>query len=193
MPAPIKENGIQIDIEQDPIADAISQTHGRPYTDDAIELLALDHELTDFQQLQIEIHDELFQCGMGWDNRANWEDIHHAKDDEDTKETLRLKREVQLYAASCFVQHKRKYIDVETHFELTDLEIFRALSQKIAQKFYKWYRSKKLTAAMIDEISFACQRQSKSEPKGSAKCCHFGFGIIRVKTSASIRAAALVI
>ena len=40
---------------------------------------------------------------------------------------------------------------------------------------------------------FACQRQSKSEPKGSAKCCHFGFGIISVKTSASIRAAALVI
>ena len=38
-----------------------------------------------------------------------------------------------------------------------------------------------------------CQRQSKSEPKGSAKCCHFGFGIISVKTSASIRAAALVI
>ncbi len=24
----------------------------------------------------------------------------------------------------------------------------------------------------------ACQRQSKSEPKGSAKCCHFGVGEI---------------
>ena len=59
MPAPMKENGIQIDIEQDLLADAISQTHGQPYTDDEIELLALDHELTDFQQLQIEIHDEL--------------------------------------------------------------------------------------------------------------------------------------
>jgi hypothetical protein len=23
-----------------------------------------------------------------------------------------------------------------------------------------------------------CQRQSKSEPKGSAKCCHFGVGMI---------------
>jgi hypothetical protein len=23
-----------------------------------------------------------------------------------------------------------------------------------------------------------CQRQSKSEPKGSAKCCHLGFGEI---------------
>jgi len=23
-----------------------------------------------------------------------------------------------------------------------------------------------------------CQRQSKSEPKGSAKCCHFGVGEI---------------
>jgi len=42
-------------------------------------------------------------------------------------------------------------------------------------------------------IEDRCQRQSKSEPKGSAKCCHFGFGIISVKTSASIRAAALVI
>lgn len=30
-------------------------------------------------------------------------------------------------------------------------------------------------------IAFAsCQRQSKSEPKGSAKCCHFGVGIISV-------------
>ena len=26
-------------------------------------------------------------------------------------------------------------------------------------------------------IKDACQRQSKSEPKGSAKCCHFGFMI----------------
>ena len=39
----------------------------------------------------------------------------------------------------------------------------------------------------------SCQRQSKSEPKGSAKCCHFGVGIISVQTSASIRASALVI
>ena len=23
-----------------------------------------------------------------------------------------------------------------------------------------------------------CQRQSKSGPKGSAKCCHFGFGVM---------------
>ena len=23
-----------------------------------------------------------------------------------------------------------------------------------------------------------CQRQSKSEPKGSVKCCHFGFSMI---------------
>ena len=38
-----------------------------------------------------------------------------------------------------------------------------------------------------------CQRQSKSEPKGSAKCCHFGVGIISLQMSASIRAAALVI
>ena len=38
-----------------------------------------------------------------------------------------------------------------------------------------------------------CQRQSKIGPKGSAKCCHFGVGIISLQMSASIRAAALVI
>jgi hypothetical protein len=38
-----------------------------------------------------------------------------------------------------------------------------------------------------------CQRQSKSEPKGSAKCCHFGSGVMSGYACASIRAAALVI
>ena len=38
-----------------------------------------------------------------------------------------------------------------------------------------------------------CQRQSKSEPKGSAKCGHFGVGQIAAWVCASIRAAALVI
>ncbi len=89
MPEQTKENGIQLDIEKDLLADAIFETPGRLYTDDEIELLALDQELTDFQQLQIEIHDELFNCGMGWDDRANWADIHHADDDEETKATLR--------------------------------------------------------------------------------------------------------
>ena len=28
------------------------------------------------------------------------------------------------------------------------------------------------------EFGFGCQRQSKSEPNGSAKCCHFGVGEI---------------
>ena len=37
-----------------------------------------------------------------------------------------------------------------------------------------------------------CQRQSKSEPKGSAKCCHFGVGMIAAQACASIRATALV-
>jgi hypothetical protein len=37
-----------------------------------------------------------------------------------------------------------------------------------------------------------CQRQSKSEPKGSAKCCHFGVSKIAASTCASIRATALV-
>jgi putative transposase len=27
-------------------------------------------------------------------------------------------------------------------------------------------------------LALECQRQSKSEPKGSAKCCHFGVGEI---------------
>ena len=31
-----------------------------------------------------------------------------------------------------------------------------------------------------DEGKGPCQRQSKSEPKGSAKCCHFGVGIISI-------------
>ena len=102
---------------------------------------------------------------MGWDDRSNWADIHHADDDEDTKATLHLKREVQLFAASCFVHHKRKYIDVETYVELTDLDIFRALSQKIAKKFHKWYQSKKLTASMIDEISFAVVNGTTIDPR----------------------------
>jgi len=48
---------------------------------------------------------------------------------------------------------------------------------------------------VLERIALAlkCQRQSKSEPKGSAKCCHFGVGIISLQMSASIRAAALVI
>ena len=104
---------------------------------------------------------------MGWDDRSNWADIHHADDDEDTKATLHLKREVQLFAASCFVHHKRKYIDVETYVELTDLDIFRALSQKIAKKFHKWYQSKKLTASMIDEISFAVVNGTTIDPRMS--------------------------
>lgn len=37
-----------------------------------------------------------------------------------------------------------------------------------------------------------CQRQSKSEPNGSAKCCHFGVGEIAGLACASIRATALV-
>lgn len=167
MPEQTKESGIQLDIEKNLLDDAIFETQGRRYTDDEIELLALDQELSDFQQLQIEIHDELFNCGMGWDDRSNWADIHHADVDNDTKETLGLKREVQLFAASCFVQHKRKYLDVQTNVELTDLEIFRALSQKIAQKFHKWYQSKKLTASMIDEISFAVVNGTTIDPRMS--------------------------
>ena len=37
-----------------------------------------------------------------------------------------------------------------------------------------------------------CQRQSKNEPKGSAKFCHFGVSEIAALASASIRATALV-
>ena len=49
-----------------------------------------------------------------------------------------------------------------------------------------------MSFADVDK-KLTCQRQSKSEPKGSAKCCHFGVGIISLQMSASIRAAALVI
>ena len=57
MPEQTKESGIQLDIEKNLLDDAIFETQGRLYTDDEIELLALDQELSDFQQLQIEIHD----------------------------------------------------------------------------------------------------------------------------------------
>jgi putative transposase len=51
--------------------------------------------------------------------------------------------------------------------------------------FYKW-RAKYggMDASMIaqtkalEDENRRCQRQSKSEPKGSAKCCHFGVGEI---------------
>ena len=33
-------------------------------------------------------------------------------------------------------------------------------------------------AELGDARGLECQRQSKSEPKGSAKCCHFGVGMI---------------
>ena len=46
---------------------------------------------------------------------------------------------------------------------------------------------------ILTAIAERCQRQSKIGPKGSAKCCHFGVGIISLQMSASIRAAALVI
>ena len=167
MSEPTKKQSPQMDADKELLVDATFEAAKRPYTDGEIELLALDQPLTDFQNLQIEIHDELFNSGMGWDDRANWDDIHHADDDENTKATLRLKREVQLLAASCFVQHKRKYIDVETHVELTDLEIFRSLSQKIAQKFHKWYKNNKLTAAMIDEIAFAVVNGTTIDPRMS--------------------------
>lgn len=157
----------RIDIDEELLKAAIIETKGRDYTDEEIEHLALGQPFDEFRTLQIEIQDELFQCGLGWDERSNWDVPHHPDDDEDTKATLRLKREVQLYAASCFVQYKRKYIDVETHVELSDLEIFRALSQKIAAKFQKWYESKKLTASMIDEISFAVVNGTTIDPRMS--------------------------
>jgi CBS-domain-containing membrane protein len=31
---------------------------------------------------------------------------------------------------------------------------------------------------LVAPFGATCQRQSKSEPKGSAKCCHFGVGMI---------------
>ena len=64
-----------------------------------------------------------------------------------------------------YILYKRKYIDVETHVELSELEVFRALSQKIADKFDRWYKHKDLTANMIDEISFAVINGTNIDPR----------------------------
>ena len=51
--------------------------------------------------------------------------------------------------------------------------------------FYKWRAkyggmdaSKIAQTKALEDENRRCQRQSKSEPKGSAKCCHFGVGEI---------------
>ena len=45
----------------------------------------------------------------------------------------------------------------------------------VRRYFYDWRDN-----GLLREMNSRCQRQSKSEPKGSAKCCHFGVGIISV-------------
>ena len=35
-----------------------------------------------------------------------------------------------------------------------------------------------MAAGFYADVNDMCQRQSKSEPEGSAKCCHFGGGAI---------------
>ena len=160
-----KETTNLSDLDEQLLNEAIVSTNGRDYTQEEIEHLALENELTPFQALELEIHDELFESGLGWDKRAEWDNIYHPDDDKETKALLRLKRAVQLYAASCFVQYKRKYIDVETHVELSELEVFRALSQKIADKFDRWYKHKDLTANIIDEISFAVINGTNIDPR----------------------------
>ena len=55
--------------------------------------------------------------------------------------------------------------------------------QKIDVTVINFLNRKNQAEARIHQLleqKFKCQRQSKSEPKGSAKCCHFGVGIISV-------------
>ena len=143
------------------------QIHEQDLSEDEIDRLIAEHDFDELQTLQLEIHNELFQSGMGWDDRSNWYVPYNLEDTDASKEILILKQEVQLFAASCFVQYKRKYIDVVSRVELTDLEIFRALSQKIAEKFHTWYKRKLLTANMIDEVSFAVVNGTTIDPRMS--------------------------
>lgn len=147
------------------IDNASQETDKRACLQKCNDQASAEHEFTQFQILQMEIQDEVFDSGMGWDQRSDWGLSYSPDDDEETKRVLELKRYVQLYAASCFVQYNRKYIDVETHVELSELEVFRALSQKIALKFDRWYKCKDLTAKMIDEISFAVINGTNIDPR----------------------------
>jgi hypothetical protein len=56
------------------------------------------------------------------------------------------------------------------------------------------YSDAAIQACLTMKVLFGLPlRQSKSEPKGSAKYCHFGGGVMSGYACASIRAAALVI
>ena len=59
------------------------------------------------------------------------------------------------------------------------------------KSIYTWQKQFSRPAKVIQEVDAQadeirrlkrdlCQRQSKSEPKGSAKCCHFGAGVFSV-------------
>ena len=90
-----KETTNLSDLDEQLLNEAIVSTNGRDYTQEEIEHLALENELTPFQDLELEIHDELFESGLGWDKRAEWDNIYHPDDDKETKALLRLKRAVQ--------------------------------------------------------------------------------------------------
>ena len=65
-----KETTNLSDLDEQLLNEAIVSTNGRDDTEEEIEHLALEKELTPFQALELEIHDELFESGLGWDKRA---------------------------------------------------------------------------------------------------------------------------
>ena len=76
-----KETTNLSDLDEQLLNEAIVSTNGRDYTQEEIEHLALENELTPFQALELKIHDELFESGLGWDKRAEWGNIYHPDDD----------------------------------------------------------------------------------------------------------------
>lgn len=92
-----KETTNLSDLDEQLLNEAIVSTNGHDYTQEEIEHLALENELTPFQALELEIHDELFESGLGWDKRAEWDNIYHPDDDKETKALLRLKRAVLIH------------------------------------------------------------------------------------------------
>lgn len=124
-----------------------------------------DPDFDELQQLQIEVLEEHMYSGLQWDKRVFvGSDYHQAKTPED-KRAAALKEAMQCYAAGLFVQAKNKFFDVDTHVELSDKELFRILSQKIGERFLKWYNSGEITARFIDEISMAVVNGRNIDPR----------------------------
>lgn len=135
-------------------------------SEEEIDRLIGEHEFDKRQTLQLEILNELFDSGLGWDKKAVWRKEYHPEDTKKTKFILSLKQDVMLYAASCFVQKNKKYIDVKTHVELSDREIYRALVQKIADRFADYYPNI-LTANILEELAYSVINGVTIDPRMS--------------------------